>query len=675
MSLFLFVVAQAAAVPPVELPAPVAAAAPVQIDWEVADRFRLFDRADGAARQRVAVALTQLARSTAPLDDEENYTLLFDTLGGVDAESLRRSNIVPPPASARYSNRYRADYLYPDHYWIIVTARGLADGAVCHWRLGDVAVPGDRCVGQEIAVPVSARADGKGASAVLSLAIGDGPAVAPETISITDELVVAMGDSYISGEGNPDVAAAFHPRHPRATGWGDGFRSTAWAGDIAADRATQVRDVAPARWWDGRCHRSLLSWPVLASFAHAARDPHRAVTLVHLGCSGDEVPDGMVNPRVKLPGGGREKDSQVKMLGALLARPGGVQRSVDTLFLSIGGNDIGFSSVVAGLVLPANGWKFDWARDLIVGMGGAACAYRAESPPLSNMCGKPGVIPAQGGNDRRSAEERFDELPNRLAALSQAFTSLGIAPGVVFQASYPNPLFDEDGELCRTALTPTDIAEQRAAEAQGEHFGISAAQEEAYAAAHRLRVNAGYEGLIAKIPALVRGVAAWRFQLQYYPDRSFGSQNLPRDLAAPLEPATAATAQCNWDADPSDSELCQGYWVWAKLNRTLRGNVPWTLVDSYQDKIRRHGWCNARDDAPLGLPVSDGHGGWKAPNGKPGDFRPYAFSLPRWFRTTNDSIMTQWVSSSSFHHGTIHPTYHAHLTIAAAMAQQAFGGR
>src|SRR5207237_1611223 len=114
----------------------------------------------------------------------------------------------------------------------------------------------------------------------LFLAVAGGPERLAADIAITDQLVVALGDSYISGEGNPDVPVRFELNE---SDHGERFGRSDWParlnrgvherlvnGRVVAER----RDYRPAVWWDQPCHRSLLSWPVLASLAYAAYDPH-----------------------------------------------------------------------------------------------------------------------------------------------------------------------------------------------------------------------------------------------------------------------------------------------------------------------------------------------------------------------------------------------------------------
>jgi hypothetical protein len=610
---------------------------PPAIDWYVEDRFRLFDQASPEARARMETLMTDIreAREAGRVDLLPFYERLRDTLAGESASSFRTSNYAPSsPSDFTRSGRYAPNYLYPTAYTIRVSAPGEPSSASCRWRIGALTLASPCGTQTELAVP--ARPDGSGASADLFLAVGSSTERLAEKVVITDHLVVAMGDSYISGEGNPDVPVAF-----AIDPHGDGrrFARSDWPARLTRGNRERLRhgqavpeerEYRPAIWWDQPCHRSLLSWPVLASVAFAARDRHRAVTLVHLGCSGDEVSDGLLHLRRELPGGGREEFSQQQLLLRLLDRPGG-RRRVDTALLSIGGNDIGFSYVVAALVLPPNGWRLGALAAREAGKGTTACPYERERRPLSRFCGH--VEEGDGPViDRRSAEVRLGELPRRLRALDTALDEV-VSSDRVFQVTYPNAMIGEHGGICQTAVDE--------------------------------RIRSGFESLLGRVPANRRGRRLWSFEVRYRPEAVMDG--------SPIDPG----AECDNKVEGDDSEACQGLWVWHNLNETIRRTAEttgWGVIDSHQPVIRRHGWCNTSPSAPLRLPLarvrSDGSLDW---NGwAPGDFRPYDRALSRWFRTSNDSVLTEFVDPDRFHKGTMHPTYRAHLAIAEATLREAF---
>lgn len=136
-------------------------------------------------------------------------------------------------------------------------------------------------------------------------------------VTVEDLLIVAIGDSYASGEGNPEV-----PRN--------GSRSASWAqgGSPYADGANAA------------AHRSTVAWPARVALAMELSDPQTSVTFVSMAATGARIDAGLLNPQAaELP------VSQVDALRAVVG-----DRPVDLLLIQVGGNDIGFSRVVRGLV-------------------------------------------------------------------------------------------------------------------------------------------------------------------------------------------------------------------------------------------------------------------------------------------------------------------------------------
>ena len=251
------------------------------------------------------------------------------------------------------------------------------------------------------------------------------------TYDFDDALIVALGDSFISGEGNPDVPSVI-----ALSDQTDIFARPSWGDKVQKD----VHLIREARWWDAPCHRSLLSWPVLASLADAARHPQRATTLVHLGCSGAVIDDLIERGETDLPGGGNETQSQLTQLTTLLdaAPKGWARRMPDRVLLSIGGNDIGFSGVLTTLTLPPNGFTIGPLATRYIGKkAGAVCPYRNTGRPLSRLCHK-----------KRSAQARLEDLPHSFERLTSSLKGIGIDARTVFHAQYPNPLICAGGKPC-----------------------------------------------------------------------------------------------------------------------------------------------------------------------------------------------------------------------------------
>ena len=128
-------------------------------------------------------------------------------------------------------------------------------------------------------------------------------------VVVQDWLIVGLGDSNGSGEGNPDVEAGM---------------------------------FAQAKWEDVRCDRSALSFEAKTALAIERADKKTGVTFVHLACSGASMPNGLTGTYrgINDPGGAAIQP-QLSEMGTLVGK-----REIDAVLLSVGVNDIGFGPMV-----------------------------------------------------------------------------------------------------------------------------------------------------------------------------------------------------------------------------------------------------------------------------------------------------------------------------------------
>jgi len=143
-------------------------------------------------------------------------------------------------------------------------------------------------------------------------------------IEVRDILIVAIGDSYGSGEGNPEARRGTRSNLPT---WGDGRGSR----DVDADHA--------------QARRSSIAWPSQLAIDLERSDPRSSVTFISVAASGATVDEGLLGPQSS-----RLPLAQVPRVAALVG-----EREIDLLLISIGGNDIGFAQVIAALV-DADAW-------------------------------------------------------------------------------------------------------------------------------------------------------------------------------------------------------------------------------------------------------------------------------------------------------------------------------
>lgn len=160
-----------------------------------------------------------------------------------------------------------------------------------------------------------------------------------QTIELRDSLIVSLGDSYASGEGNPDVPGDYAIVFPPCRQDGKFQLSTPCLQGVRRRAA----------WSDSACHRSFWAGPAQAALALERADPHSTVTFVSLACSGATIEEGLLGRQLNRP---PTRPPQLEALAALLCSgpapcmDPSQQRRVDALIISIGGNDLGFSDIV-----------------------------------------------------------------------------------------------------------------------------------------------------------------------------------------------------------------------------------------------------------------------------------------------------------------------------------------
>jgi hypothetical protein len=507
-------------------------------------------------------------------------------------------------------------------------------------------------------VPYSTNSDASGVA--LDVALPDGRTVS-ETIVVQDLLVAALGDSFSSGEGNPDRPITWSdsramdyraPLSEAATASMDGrgkgrVRRPPIAGDARSydpyvlprrlledeenglqynPRTEQFRQAFWARsatWLSPDCHRSQYAYPFRVAMQLALEGRHRAVTLVHLSCSGADVANGLfgsldarehydASPRKT-----RQVPAQFEQLTNLLCRSdarvgrdyqlplyepgsariaqGGVamrwcppeqrKREIDLVLLSIGGNDVGFSAIAAYAFLES--------------AGDIASVVKLRE-------GRIRFGPDLAGLYLQQLDERMEQVRRALA------DGFGIAPSRVVQTSYEALQFDENGRFC-------------GAEAGSGRLGMDVHAKFALEPARVAQVGGFYDRFLKR-----------------------------------LECVSARGANC-----PAGLSTGEG--------------TGFHLVTEHQPAFLRRGIC-ARDPGDDGsrmqmprIPIGQTE---FAPQ-LPGEFRPYAFRT-RLFRTPNDAFLTAHTHATppmplldiiqpavaALYGGAFHPTAQAHAIVA-----------
>ena len=442
------------------LPTQVAAAqtavdAPLQISWEVRNRFRLF------REERDFLLHVESGRDRSILASEQALELQSDGRGWarnmVNRLCIDLLGRVNEPCTR---DNVKESYLTPVDHPIVVRLTGAVPvGATCAWSFDDGDGPPQQST-FDCAEPVNLRVR-YGRPTVATVDVSSGPE-APQRIAtqirVRDIFIAGLGDSIASGEGNPDRAIALAD---------EGFCFRYYLGSAAAQyyrpsragykggRACEAPDTLPnwqrqaAIWFNPACHRSLYSYQTRTALALAVQYPHIAVTYLPLACTGATIADGLFGgqrarecPQSKSSSScsagvnGQLDELRDAVTAAKRRQP---DRQLDLVLLSIGANDIYFSGLVAdvivdtkteralfrrsGVISSVDDSRASLARDLPQGFNKLREALRPLVGDLSrvvyvsyaNPALAGGGTPCPGGRAGFDIHPSFNADPQRLA--------------------------------------------------------------------------------------------------------------------------------------------------------------------------------------------------------------------------------------------------------------------
>lgn len=420
-----------------------AADAPLQISWEVKNRFRLF------REERDFQLHVEAARDRSVLAAEDALELQSDGRGWarnmVNRLCIDLQGRVSEPCTR---DNVKESYLTPLEHAIVARLAGAVPvGATCAWSFDDG--DGPRQSTFDCAEPVNLRVR-YGRPTVASVEVSSGE-TAPQKLSteirVRDILIAGLGDSIASGEGNPDRAIAlaeegFCFRYYFSSATAQYYRPSraGYKGGRACEAPDSLQNWqrGAALWLNAACHRSLYSYQTRTALALAVQYPHIAVTYLPLACTGATIADGLFGSQRarECPPNKSSATCQVGVNGQLAelrealtaARRRQPDRQLDLVLLSIGANDIYFSGLVA---------------DVIVDSATERTLFR-----------RTGVLASV--DDSRAALAR--ELPQGFAKLREALKPLlGGDLSHVIYTSYANPALTNGGAPCPGGRAGFDI--------------------------------------------------------------------------------------------------------------------------------------------------------------------------------------------------------------------------
>lgn len=426
------------------------------ISWEVKSRFPLFESDDALfeiLKLQPDTTLLNWASKTlgknpdilAPLMSDYAYS----SKGGCKGRDANyKFKTLWNPCTEKYSSKLFEE---PTAHDVIVKIINAPVGS-CTFKLGEAPTIAAPCHSPlVISVPYLKEPQ------KLAIEGIPGSPTLTENIQVRDVLLFAFGDSFSSGESNPDVQA-IHTNHPtQLYEGGEGLFGASWI------KSPHQLKRSP-EWWDRRCHRSVLSWPILAAAQLAANDPHMVVKIASWACTGAEISDGFYSPQIrkgddakgksvsrsqfmaardaictKDVNSGESFDTVIhrsRKYGATFGSAVGCsqadrRREIDGILFTFGGNDVYFGPVILDAIgITKTNISFinkpiTKLRDMLV-----------KKPKHAND-----LIEGKVDN-------KHNHLQTRYKALNAGFLALGVTPDKVFQIQYPDPLRDKNGAFC-----------------------------------------------------------------------------------------------------------------------------------------------------------------------------------------------------------------------------------
>lgn len=422
----------------------------LEVKWEVKNRFPLF-RSEKALKDVLKLKSGQTLKSWADAELAKNSDLLlgftkpYTSKDGFKCTKQAAAMEFPTlwnPCTEKYDSA-----LFVKGKYAVVVVLPARPAGRCKFKAGNFEVLASCSDEVDFEIPLPDVAYD------LTVESEDGVVLAKDVIKIQDVLLVAFGDSFSSGESNPDAPALHNfdlsTLTPRQRGDGVSWIENSYTVE------------RPSAWLDKRCHRSVFSWPILSAARLAMENPHMVVRAASWACSGAEITDGFYSPQLREDGvkqsqfmaartalcdkkagsGGPffpverkgKSSSGIKGASTLGCLSSDLKIPIDAAMFTFGGNDVFFAPVISDAIM----------------FTGFGKTYLKPLNPIFKIFRKRLVKTAWDANARINGNVgTYNNLPTRYKSLNEGFKALGIPSNRVFQIQYPNPLHDQLDRLC-----------------------------------------------------------------------------------------------------------------------------------------------------------------------------------------------------------------------------------
>jgi len=422
-----------------------------------------------------------------------------------------------PVCERKYSwGSAKEDYILPDAHTVVIRIapeqlNGVTGDCSWNWhprKAGGKAETRKQACNKPLTIArVPYALDRANSGVSVTVKLPDGRELADNEVVVEDLFIVALGDSFASGESNPDrpvqfsaaremvydpkllrdeVASLGPSKKPPAQATMPAFGLASGDDqynpkvlprrlmeDELAERYNRLSsaafqtafDKSGAQWLSRDCHRSQYGYPFRVGIELALENRHRSITFASFTCSGAEVANGLfleMDPREGFSetGGGKVRP-QLDQLADLICRGGAgarTQQASYTLPLFSTGSTSISAQRVAKTWCPPQLRKRPIDVVLMsvggndVGFGGLVAYSMTESAadfaPIAIWIG------SQIRFSPQVSRVYMEVLDERMKALKDALhEGFGVSPARVLQSTYEPIQYDETGALCGSQPT------------------------------------------------------------------------------------------------------------------------------------------------------------------------------------------------------------------------------
>jgi len=471
-----------------------AAPLPADIVWRLERRLNDPDCKD-------ATTPTSCAATARAHYEQTRLGWAAQTIGAVCYESAGNPRRYPAQCERKYSwGLAKEDYILPAAHTVNIglsperLAQAGAGECIWSWRpragAGRIESRKQSCKTKLTIARVPYALDRAVSGVAVSVKLPDGSELSEPEVVVEDLLIAALGDSFASGESNPDRPVTFSAsremlydpsllREDVAVRQKKGASVYSIASGNDPDPRVLPRrriededkdiiykltsreflaafEQGSARWLSADCHRSQYGYPFRVGLQLTLENRHRSVTLVSLACSGAEVTEGLFLGMKAREGKPDTVRAQFDQLSDLICRGGGAARTRSASYMlpfyQPGGTALELRQVTQHWCPPEQRKR---PIDLVlmsvggndVGFGGLA-AY-AMTERASDLAPIVGWVGQEIRYAPATARVYLGALDRRLQAVKLALhDGFGVEPARVLQNAYEPIQFDETGALC-----------------------------------------------------------------------------------------------------------------------------------------------------------------------------------------------------------------------------------